>query len=59
VQQPAQAQPPMRDFFGFGSPQPAPAPRQLAPAPRNPNPNPNPGIPRPPGNVGRSAEVLR
>ncbi|MDH6256199.1 SGNH family hydrolase [Bradyrhizobium sp. BR13661] len=52
-QQPAQATPSLRDFFGFGSPQPAP--RQLAPAPRNPNPN--PAIPRPPGNVGRSAEV--
>jgi hypothetical protein len=55
VQQPAQAQPSLRDFFGFGSPQPAP--RQLAPGPRNPNPN--PAIPRPPGNVGRSAEVVR
>ncbi|MCK1395221.1 DUF459 domain-containing protein [Bradyrhizobium sp. 1] len=55
VQQPAQAQPSMRDFFGFGAPQPPP--RQLAPAPRNPNPN--PAIPRPPGNVGRSAEVFR
>lgn len=54
-QQPAQATPFLRDFFGFGSPQ-AP-PRQLAPAPRNPNPN--PAIPRPPGNVGRSAEVAR
>ncbi|MBR0792375.1 DUF459 domain-containing protein [Bradyrhizobium manausense] len=52
-QQPAQATPSFRDFFGFGSPQPAP--RQLAPGPRNPNPN--PAIPRPPGNVGRSAEV--
>lgn len=55
VQQPAQATPSIRDFFGFGSPQP----RQLAPAPRNPNPNPNPAIPRPPGNVGRSAEMFR
>ena len=54
-QQPAQATPSMRDFFGFGAPQPAP--RQLAPGPRNPNPN--PAIPRPPGNVGRSAEVVR
>jgi hypothetical protein len=54
-QQPAQAAPSLRDFFGFGSPQPAP--RQLAPAPRNPNPT--PGIPRPPGNVGRSAEMFR
>ena len=54
-QQPAQAAPSLRDFFGFGSQQPAP--RQLAPAPRNPNPN--PAIPRPPGNVGRSAEVVR
>ncbi|WP_441238538.1 SGNH/GDSL hydrolase family protein [Bradyrhizobium sp. 930_D9_N1_4] len=55
VQQPAQAQPSLRDFFGFGSPQPAP--RQLAPAPGPRSPNPNPGIPRPPGNVGRAAEV--
>lgn len=54
-QQPAQATPSLRDFFGFGSPQPAP--RQLAPPPRNLNPN--PAIPRPPGNVGRSAEVFR
>lgn len=54
-QQPAQATPSIRDFFGFGSPQPQP--RQLAPAPRNPNPN--PAIPRPPGNVGRSAEIFR
>lgn len=53
-QQPAQATPSIRDFFGFGSPQPQP--RQLAPAPRNP---PNPAIPRPPGNVGRSAEIFR
>lgn len=52
---PPQAAPSLRDFFGFGSPQ-AP-PRQLAPAPRNPNPN--PAIPRPPGNVGRAAEVMR
>lgn len=58
-QQPAQAPPSsFRDFFGFGSPQPPP-PRPLAPAPRNPNPNTNPGIPRPPGNVGRSAEMFR
>ena len=33
-QQPAQATPAFRDFFGFGSPQPPP--RQFAPAPRNP-----------------------
>ncbi|WP_342735061.1 DUF459 domain-containing protein [Bradyrhizobium sp. B117] len=52
-QQPAQAAPSFRDFFGFGSPQPAP--RQFAPGPRNPNPT----IPRPPGNVGRSAEMFR
>ncbi|TFW60957.1 DUF459 domain-containing protein [Bradyrhizobium sp. MOS001] len=52
-QQPAQATPAFRDFFGFGSPQPPP--RQFAPAPRNPNP----AIPRPPGNVGRSAEMFR
>ena len=54
-QQPAQASPSFRDFFGFGSPQPPP--RQFAPAPRNPYPN--PAIPRPPGNVGRSAEMFR
>lgn len=54
-QHPAQASPSFRDFFGFGSPQPPP--RQLAPAPRNPNPN--PAVPRPPGNVGRSAEIFR
>ena len=53
AQQPAQATPSLRDFFGFGQQQPPP--RQLAPAPRNPNPN--PAIPRPPGSVGRSAEV--
>lgn len=52
-QQPAQATPSLRDFFGFGSPQP----RQLAPAPRNPNTN--PAIPRPPASVGRSAEIFR
>jgi hypothetical protein len=46
VQQPAQAAPSLRDFFGFG------APRQPAPPPRS-----NPAIPRPPGSVGRSAEV--
>ncbi|MGL9620670.1 SGNH family hydrolase [Bradyrhizobium sp. U531] len=57
-QQPAQATPSLRDFFGFGSPQPPP-PRQLAPAPGPRNPNPNPGAPRPPGNVGRSAEMFR
>ena len=54
-QQPAQATPSLRDFFGFGSPQPPP--RQLTPAPRNPNPN--PATPRPPGSVGRSAEIFR
>jgi hypothetical protein len=57
-QQPAQAQPSFRDFFGFGSPQPPP-PRQLAPAPGPRNPAQNPAIPRPPGNVGRSAEMIR
>ncbi|MFT4119299.1 SGNH family hydrolase [Bradyrhizobium sp.] len=56
-QQPAQATPSLRDFFGFGSP--SPPPRQLAPQPGPRNPNPNPAIPRPPGNVGRSAEVIR
>ncbi len=45
AQQPAQATPSLRDFFGFGS-----APRQPAP-PRNPT------IPRPPGSIGRSAEA--
>ncbi|MBR1175433.1 DUF459 domain-containing protein [Bradyrhizobium sp. KB893862 SZCCT0404] len=54
-QQPAQATPSFRDFFGFGSPQPAP--RQMTPAPGPRNPNLTPGIPRPPGNVGRSAEI--
>jgi uncharacterized protein len=43
--------PAMRDFFGFGT---TPPPRQIAPPPRAPA---NPGVPRPPGNVGRSAEV--
>ena len=53
-QQPAQASPPsFRDFFGFGSPSPPPQPRQFAPAPRNPGAP----IPRPPGSVGRSAEI--
>ncbi|MBB4374991.1 hypothetical protein GGD63_007833 [Bradyrhizobium sp. cir1] len=56
-QQPAQAAPSFRDFFGFGSPQPAPRQFSPAPGPRNPAQNPNPAIPRPPGNVGRSAEV--
>jgi len=54
-QQPAQATPSLREFFGFGSPQPTP--RQFAPAPRNPNPG--PAVPRPPANVGRAAEVVR
>ncbi|OAF19045.1 SGNH/GDSL hydrolase family protein [Bradyrhizobium neotropicale] len=54
-QQPAQATPSFRDFFGFGSP--PQQPRQFTPGPRNPNPN--PAIPRPPGNVGRSAEMFR
>jgi hypothetical protein len=40
---------PSRNFFGFGSP--PPPPRQLQPPPRAP------GVPRPPANVGRSAEV--
>jgi uncharacterized protein len=42
------APPPFRNFFGFGSP---PPPRQIQPPPRAP------GVPRPPANVGRSAEV--
>jgi hypothetical protein len=53
---PAQnAQPALRDFFGFGNAprQPAPGPPALGP-PRAPS---TPGVPRPPGNVGRSAEV--
>ncbi len=59
-QQPAQTAPSWRDFFsfgGFGSP--PPPPRQFAPAPGPRNPNPPPAIPRPPGNVGKSAEVIR
>ncbi len=49
---PAQAAPSLRDFFGgFGA---QPAPRQVAPPPRAPA---APGVPRPPGNVGRSASV--
>jgi len=43
------AVPAFRNFFGFGSP--PPPPRQLQPSPRAP------GVPRPPANVGRSAEV--
>ncbi|WP_454643300.1 DUF459 domain-containing protein [Bradyrhizobium liaoningense] len=54
-QQPARATPAGQDFFGFGSPQP----RQWTPAPGPRNPNSNPGIPRPPANVGRSAEMFR
>jgi hypothetical protein len=51
---PAQTQPPRDLFGGFGA---APAPRQIAPPPpRAPGPA-TPGVPRPPGNVGRSAEV--
>jgi hypothetical protein len=38
--------PSLRNFFGFGNP-----PLQLQPPPRTPN------VPRPPGNVGRSASV--
>lgn len=56
--QPVQTSPSFGDFFGFGSPQPPP-PRQLAPAPGPRNPTPNPGVPRPPANVGRSAEMFR
>jgi uncharacterized protein len=41
--------PPFRNFFGFGNP--PPPPRQLQPPPRAP------GVPRPPANVGRSAEA--
>ena len=53
-QAPAQsAGPNLRDFFGFGSPAPAPAPKQIAPA----RPPLAPGAPRPPANVGRSAQV--
>ena len=47
IQQPAQAAPSFRDFFGFGA-----APRQPAPPPPR-----NPAIPRPPGSIGRSAEA--
>jgi hypothetical protein len=42
--------PTVRDFFGFGT-----APRQLQPPPGAPPRA--PGVPRPPGNVGRSASV--
>ena len=52
---PAQTgQPSLRDFFGgFGT-----APRQPAPPAAGPPRTPIvPGVPRPPGNVGRSAEV--
>ena len=54
---PAQTgQPSLRDFFGgFGT-----APRQPAPPAAGPPRTPIvPGVPRPPGNVGRSAEVRR
>jgi len=45
---PPQSGPPaFRNFFGLGSP----PPRQVQPQPRAPN------VPRPPGNVGRSASV--
>jgi hypothetical protein len=48
----AQSGPPpaIRNFFGLG----APPPRQIQPPPRT---APNPAVPRPPGNVGRSASV--
>ncbi|WP_439370534.1 SGNH/GDSL hydrolase family protein [Bradyrhizobium sp. DASA03120] len=54
--QPAQATPSFGDFFGFGFGSP-PAPRQMTPAPGPRNPAQNPAFPRPPGNVGRAAEV--
>jgi hypothetical protein len=46
--------PSLRDFFGgFGA-----APRQPGPPPAaGPRASPTPGVPRPPGSVGRSAEV--
>ena len=49
----AQSGPPpaIRNFFGLGAP---PPPRQIQPPPRT---APNPAVPRPPGNVGRSASV--
>ena len=63
--QPQQRQPPrpaqnttpsLRELFGgFGNP--APAPRQTAPPGFGPRPPVNNGAPRPPGNVGRSAEA--
>jgi len=44
-----------RNFFGFGNPQP---PRQVQPQTQPPRQvQPPPGVPRPPGNVGRSASV--
>ena len=52
---PAQVErPATRDFFGFGT---APPPRQIAPPPPRPPGPVNPGILRPPGSIGRSAEV--
>jgi hypothetical protein len=55
---PAQTQPTVRDFFGGFGAQPAPAPRQVAPPAAGPRVAPPPGtVPRPPGNVGRSASV--
>jgi hypothetical protein len=45
--------PSLRDFFGFGTAPRQPGPPAAAP-PRAPI---APGVPRPPGNVGRSAEV--
>jgi uncharacterized protein len=56
VFRPAQTNPPpastFGDFFGFGS-SPAPGPRQQAAPPRPPTPI----VPRPPADVGRSAEA--
>jgi hypothetical protein len=47
---PLQPAPPVsRNFFGFGNP----PPRQVQPQPLPRGPN----VPRPPGNVGRSASV--
>ena len=45
--------PSLRDFFGFGTAPRQPGPPAVAP-PRAPI---APGVPRPPGSVGRSAEV--
>jgi hypothetical protein len=57
-QVPVQGAPSLRDFFGgFGTGGFGTAPRQAPPAAGPPRTPIVPGAPRPPGNVGRSAEV--